>query len=493
MVPIRSWSDAVEIEYVWANMVNSYDEIAYPSGAFRPTHPDGLAAQGAVFGLETAPPETSRVLEIGAGDGSNLIPMAINHPGATFVGFDLAALPVQRGVEAIKAMGLKNVRLIQADIMDVDLGPESFDYIIAHGVYSWVPSPVRDGLVRLVGRCLAPQGVGFISYLTLPGCYLRMAIREELLSGVSDIVDRTARIEAALIRLKAWPQSAEIAGLFPRAIAEEAANIAERSTVGVLAHDELNDFYHPVYIEDFRIHCGCHDLQILGEAEQTEIEEWIAPEGGADETGFDPVARARHADFARGRFFRQSLVARAGAPISRVPRPEHIAGLHVSSFARPKEGVRFECGALAFDLNDPPLVAALARLAAAWPATLPMGGLMPDPARQIALVRLAGMGALELHGAPSNFRMTAGDRPAASPMARLQAARGDGRLTTLRHTMMNVDDDFTRGFIAGLDGARTRQELARDLASRFNLPAEGAMQRLGVILDALARAPLIVQ
>jgi SAM-dependent methyltransferase len=478
-------------------LTNAYDEIAYPSACFRQTHPDRLAAHALLLGLTPAPIEACRVLEIGAGDGSNLAPVALVYPEARFVGFDLAAEPVRRGIESIDALGLRNIRLFQADILDVDrdgdLGDEPFDYIVAQGVYSWVPGGVRDALMRLVRRRLAPGGVAYVSYNALPGDYVRLAIRHDLLFAVRDIPGRTARVEAAMRRLQAWPPASAKQTSFQRALAEEAAVMRRRSAAS-LAHDELADVYHPVYLSDFADHCARNDLQIIAEADPVDFGDWIVAPDAPGTNEHDVVGRAQQNDVAQIRFFRQSLLAPAGAKVRRRLEADVIGGMHVSSHARRGTGRRIECdGGISFDLNDPPLVAVLERLAALWPTTAPVASLGLDESRLMALPWLYSHNAVEFHAAPSRFVTAPGERPAASPLARMQAARGETRLTTLRHTMADVDDEFSRGFVATLDGTRTRAEIARDIAPHFNLAPEAAVGPLGVLLDILARTPLLVQ
>ena len=93
-----------------------------------------------------------RVLEIGCGDGSNLIPMACHLPESRFAGVDLSAAAIAKGRRTIDDLGLANINLVAADLRDIGPDYGSFDYIIAHGVYSWVPAPVRDGLLAVCGR-----------------------------------------------------------------------------------------------------------------------------------------------------------------------------------------------------------------------------------------------------------------------------------------------------------------------------------------------------
>jgi tRNA G46 methylase TrmB len=68
--------------------LTAYDEVLYPSYTHNQTHPDRLATIATLFGLTPAPVERCRVLELGCGNGSNLVPMAYGLPGSEFVGID---------------------------------------------------------------------------------------------------------------------------------------------------------------------------------------------------------------------------------------------------------------------------------------------------------------------------------------------------------------------------------------------------------------------
>src|SRR6185295_13416486 len=153
--------------------LTSYDEVEYPSYAYAQTHPDRLATLATLFGMNPVPINDCRVLELGCGAGGNILPMACSLPGSTFVGIELAGAAVARGNEAIKTLGLKNVSLHQQDVMLIkdELGP--FDYIIAHGLYSWVPEAVREHVLSICRSLLTPQGVAYISYNAYPGSRLR--------------------------------------------------------------------------------------------------------------------------------------------------------------------------------------------------------------------------------------------------------------------------------------------------------------------------------
>src|SRR5262245_58637378 len=158
----------------------SYDEIPYSNTAFSYTHPDCLATVAALYGLTPPPVDRCRVLELGCGRGGNLIPMALALPDSRFLGIDLSARQIASGQEMVTALGLANIELRPFSILDVDESFGLFDYIICHGVYSWVPAEVQDKILAICARNLAPNGVAYVSYNTYPGWHQRGTVREML-------------------------------------------------------------------------------------------------------------------------------------------------------------------------------------------------------------------------------------------------------------------------------------------------------------------------
>ena len=152
-------------------MQTDYDEVPYPSLSYAQTHPDRLATIATLLGLQPAPVTHCRVLELGCAGGGNLLPMAQGLPGSEFVGLDVSEAQITAGQTLRQALGLNNLTLTQMDILDVPAGLGQFDYIIAHGIYSWVPPQVRDKVLQVCQDHLAPQGVAYVSY----NCYPRLA------------------------------------------------------------------------------------------------------------------------------------------------------------------------------------------------------------------------------------------------------------------------------------------------------------------------------
>ncbi|NLX42810.1 MAG: methyltransferase domain-containing protein, partial [Chloroflexi bacterium] len=256
-------------------LATSYDEVPYPWLCYRPSHPSHLFVCATLLGLSPAPAETCRVLELGCALGGNLLPMAASLPGASFVGIDLSPAQIASGQQAVDALGLRNVSLQTKDLSDVTPALGTFDYIIAHGIYSWVPPTVRDHLLRVCHENLAPNGVAYVSYNTLPGWHMILSLREMMLHHARTATDPLA--QAALAR--------ELIAFLAEATADEDNPIegtlmgAWRSILRVqngdprqqvdaaLLHDELAQWNDPVYFYQFVEHAGAHGLQFLVEAD----------------------------------------------------------------------------------------------------------------------------------------------------------------------------------------------------------------------------------
>jgi SAM-dependent methyltransferase len=175
----------------------TYDAIPYPSNPFRQTRPERLAAVAKLFGLEAPPAENCRVLEIGCSMGGNLIAMAQDLPGSRFVGIDASSRQIADGWKMIDRLGLKNIELKHIDILDVPGDFGEFDYIVSHGVYSWVPARVQNKMLEICQRSLAPRGVVYISYNTYPGWHIRGIVRDMMVYRGTQFAEPQARLAQA--------------------------------------------------------------------------------------------------------------------------------------------------------------------------------------------------------------------------------------------------------------------------------------------------------
>ncbi len=471
---------------------NVYDRMAYPGSAFPDTHPDRLATIAHLLGMQPAPPDASRVLELGCGDGANLIALAYALPDSSFVGVDRAAAAIERGRAMIAGIGLTNVRLEAADLLDVPARFGEFDYILAHGVYSWVPEPVRRRSLEICRASLAAQGIAFISYLALPGNRLRDGVRDVMLFHVRSLQEPRERVRQAraIVRMMAdAPFATEQKRAFARSIADE----LDRADDGVIFHDFLADINEPFLFADFVRQAAEAELQFVSEAEYAAgfLPMEKAPPRVADvlrKLERDVLLREQYTDFLRFRGFRQTLLCRKEVLLTRPPPAERVASLIV--------GAHLRVGGDVIDLADHTPVtfqhlrgefvvertlekAALAHIADAWPGflsfdelaervrdTIVAGGAGAEfdaSALQRFLMQCYERGRVQLWTHRPRLAARLPDYPRASDVARWQVAHGSGLVSNLRNESIELGDGFTAAIITLMDGTRDRAQVLDSL------------------------------
>jgi SAM-dependent methyltransferase len=456
-----------------------YDQVAYPSFPYRQAHPLRLGVAAALRNAPFAPVDRARVLEIGCGEGANIIPLAVHYPQGQFVGFDLASTAVEAGRRMVDQLGLSNIRLEARDILQAGADLGEFDYIIAHGVYSWVPEPVREGLLKLVSACLSPTGLAFVSYNALPGCHFRRMMREMMrrhLRGVEGYEARLAKAQELLHFLSDTALDNEIAS---QALKEQSESMLQRDP-RVLFHDELGEVWEPFYLHEFVDAAERHGLQYVGDADAAHWrEEWLPTERGEAVTalvGTDPLANQQYLDFINLRFFRQTILSRAGVPLTAPVEPRWLRGLWARARARLEdpqanledhEPVMFNLEEdIKLSLDHPLLKQALVRIGAHFPQAVAIADLPDDPDIDKGLMQLFAVGRLELETGPTPAVLSPGERPLACPLARLQAASSSPRVTSILHRSVTLQDETARAFLTLLDGTRDRQALVQELRDR---------------------------
>lgn len=468
----------------------TYDDIPYECGAFWETHPDHLAVVARLHGLEPPPVETARVLEIACASGGNLIPMAAELPRARLVGIDLSRRQIEDGKALVERLGIGNVELHAMAVEDLGAQLGDFDYIIAHGLYSWVPAAVRDRVLSACAARLSTGGVAFVSYNVLPGWRSKLSLRDWMLydlEGVEGPRERIARARALLGRVRAdLPDDSAHAQTFRL----EAERLEGRQD-WYLYHEHLESINEPLYHHQFVEHAKTHGLTFLADARALAWPSAQPPSMSASLdrlAGADPARREQHLDFLLDRVFRRSLLVREGSRVG-PPSSAGIAGLRIRAACRsstPEPDVRSqqavefvpaEVGG-ALSTTDPTAKAALVTLEKAWPRSMSFDQVRAGVADRLGdcdeprAARLAEIlfacflnGLVELQSREPPMAVEPGNFPRSSALARHQAAAGIA-VTNLFHRELQPGD-VDRFVLAMLDGTADREALLDRFVARL--------------------------
>lgn len=482
----------------------AYDEIWYVGYPFQQTHPDRLAMLASLFGMQPAPVENCRVLELGCGDGANLIAMAYGLPESRFVGIDLAPKPLEYGKSLAAELGLSNLELRAGDIMEMNESWGQFDYIIAHGFYSWVPDFVREQLMLLCQSLLAPQGVAYISYNAYPGNRIHQMMREMMLYHTRGMSDPTEAVNqgVGLLQFIASrfqdPEPNEDA-IYPALLNREIKRLTGYKPWQIY-HDDFSSQNTSFYFYQFIDQAARHGLQYLAEADYFEMQDFIYPPQIREFLSqFDDqqiIIKEQYMDFLKCRQFRQTLLCREEVELNRSITPQQLNSFYLSSPARPNSAQpdmnadvveEFRGAKKSVLSTDYPLAkAALLYLGEIYPRSVSFEELsltarriltshgfnqtegvnFHDEAKTLAQILFAacGSGLVEMHADAPHFVTDVSERPRASRLAQLQAKRS-AVVSTLVHKNVEMEDPIGQKLLQLLDGTRDHQTLAEDLVA----------------------------
>jgi methyltransferase-like protein/2-polyprenyl-3-methyl-5-hydroxy-6-metoxy-1,4-benzoquinol methylase len=515
-----------------------YDQIPYVSHPYPRGHVDRLATMAILMGMSPRPIESSRVLEIGCAAGGHLIPMAMTIPGSEFIGIDLSSRELAEGQATVSQLGLKNIQLLHKGIEAVGDTLGQFDYIICHGVFSWVPGHVREHILNTCRDCLSPQGVAYISYNTYPGWHFRNVVRDMMLYHARKQTDALARAREGRQLLEFLTKNVPAEkSAYGAALRDESA-IVSRVADWYLCHDHIAQVNDPFYFHQFAALARGKNLQYLGEADFRSM----LPRGASTEVlttlrqfADDIISEQQYLDFMQGTPFRHSLLCHDAVKLNRRPGIDCLEKLHVTIHLKPPaapidplspEPVTFSGPGGSLTTNRPLMKAAVlhllerAPLSAAFPDLFAAASarVNPSPLRPseeiradreaLAAILLKGYytsDLLQFHASPVIFCTAPTERPLATPLARLQAAR-QKHVTNLRHDTTDLSV-LQRLVLRHLDGQHDRPallELLNNAAREGTLvlqpqaeptPAKSAAaleQALETTLTELARRALLM-
>lgn len=496
----------------------SYDELPYKSRAVSTTHPDRLASVAVLYGLKPPPVERCRVLELGCADGGNLLLLSQSIPSAEFVGIDLSPRQIEDGKRQLESLEVANVTLRAMSLMDVDDGFGRFDYIICHGVYSWVPDPVKAKVLSICARNLTPEGVAYISFNAYPGWHMRGMVRDIMRYHTRGMLEPAERVKHARAILNFLARSAQPPdGFHAQALRHEAAKLAEAPDHYVF-HEHLEDDNHPLYFHEFAARVGEAGLRYLGDVRFHILEADMKAQA-SEFLGTrvpDRTELEQYFDFMGNQTFRQCLLTRAENAPSPHPMAEAVPKLRYTTMARcdsPRPDVSTEAPVPfvtifgdTLNVGRPALKAAVLTLFDGWPRSASFDELFAEcrmrlgrtePASEpdraaFATVLLQGHMAnlINFHVYDPPIDTGPAVRPRAGAIVRRQVERNEP-VVSLRMGAAELDD-LEKLLILHLDGTNDHASIVEALTGQA---VAGALRidRAGATVTERAQARAILE
>ena len=516
----------------------SYDAIPYPSHPYEVTHPDHIYTMAKLFKMDAKVPDEASILELGGASGGNLIPMAAQMPNAKFVGVDLSARQIADGQATIDRLGLKNIQLFARDFNDIDDSYGKFDYILCHGVFSWVPPAAQHRILELCHERLAPNGIAYISYNAYPGWFMRGMIRQMMLHHIKHVANPVEKVKQARALLSFIVDSTEGQTTPYAEVLKQELEMLSKHSDAYLFHDHLEDNNHPMFFYQFMELATANKLQFVGESSLASMITSNLPPKAAEaltKLTTDLHHRSQYTDFVTNRMFRQSLLCHANLSVNRHLDEPRIEGARFASAIQVETAdhnlsneveMVFKCAnGRKLQVKNSALKALLLTLAEAWPVSLTaaeiservnkrlsellvVGEHEQVPTEKIVstnMLQLLVRGDVDIRFLPDRFAAEASDHPKLSDLARLQAASGHP-VTNLRHGMVNLDP-LTRLLVQAIDGTKSKADLVQNVADlatagKLNISVKGdkpvdmeAVHRATIdkVLEQLRKSALLVQ
>jgi len=467
--------------------ITPYDAIPYESKSFPQTHPDRIATLGRLFGMNPAPVTHSRVLELGCAGGGNLIPMAFHLPESDFLGIDLSNRQVLRGQRFIDKLSLQNIQIQNASIMDIDSTWGQFDYIIAHGVFSWVPTEIREKIIFICSNNLNPNGIAYVSYNTYPGWHMREMIRHAMLYHANQFTDTSEKIQQARAVVDFLSNAVPVENNHYGILLKDELKLIRNSSDAYLFHDHMEEVNAPIYFHQFIEHANKHNLQYLGEADFSTMLTSGFPKKVNDtlnRISQNIISTEQYMDFLRNRQFRQTLLCHKGQELRRNLNGKHTKGLLIASALRPvkepidytndKKQLFIEPSGSSVETSYPLTKSTLAVIKDLWPRVADFDDLFEEANRRLDDLLLSNVtnrkkskqiladdllycytaNALEFHTWQADFVTIVSKKPKVSKLAAYQAAESH-IVVNQRHETVYLDP-VSQHMVPLLDGTKDR-------------------------------------
>lgn len=451
---------------------NAYDSVPYESYSYPQTHPEHLHTIARLFGM--APPDfrKAKILELGCASGGNLLPLATLYPDCRIAGIDLSKEQIDKANRHKDNLGLSNVDFRQMDIMDVSPNFGTFDYIIVHGILSWVPDEVAGKILDICRDNLSENGLAVVSYNTLPGWNFVRSLREMMLFHTDRFTDPKEKIGQSRALLDFLAENAQSESY--RQVVDQERQMLAKVNDSYLFHDHLESHNRPFYFHEIMGMAKERGLQYVGDSSLPSMFVGNLPKGAMEKLGSvgEISLQEQYMDFITNRRFRTTILAKKDAPVNRALTTSQIFDFTLSANIKPGEENTEPKDKMAFTYGNNQTFAVSSKAGAAL--MLEISGMktrfdMKEAAERTAKkykisleavekaaqevgLRLVMAGILNIHSEKERAAREAGKKPEVYALARYQATiPGTTMLTNVRGESIGTDV-FANHFIRYMDG-----------------------------------------
>lgn len=477
------------------DIASSYDAVPYESFPFKQSHPAHLFTMATLFKMTPTPIEKCRVLELGCSSGGNIIPLAMNYPDSEFVGIDISRAEIEIGLNHQKALKLNNLTLKEMSISNFNKKEGKFDYIICHGVYSWVDNKTRKKILSICKNNLTPNGVAYISYNTLPGWNMVNSIRELMLWHTQSIEDPKQKVTQARMILKFIADGlSEDSSPYAQFLNQEIKGLTKQAD-NYIMHEHLSYYNEPIYFFQFMEEAKKHELAYLSDAMISTMFSGNLPPSFSSELGKvkNIIAANQYMDFIRNNRFRSTLLCHESQKIDRKLSAEDMskcylqlkANLSGNEFTeemiKSKEEIKFSLGGVAIKSQNPNYKALFYilyqnrfhllhydEIKEKLKQYVEMDSKAMDKFlfEEVNLMRMVLAGIIHFSFYAPDYHLTLSDKPTACPLTRYQASM-QNYVTNRLHSVTRLDP-FAKAMIPLLDGTHSHADVIKKLVEKIN-------------------------
>jgi len=466
---------------------DEYNKTPYQSFPFSHTHPTHLFTIAKLFGLNPKPIEKARVLELGCASGGNLIPMGYHFPTSECLGIDISNKQIDDGIQQLMDLDIKNVTLRHQSLLDFGPKEGKFDYIICHGVYSWVDNEAREKILKICNENLSKNGIAYISYNTFPGWNMVNSVRELMMWHTKNLTDPVAKANQARSVLKFIGDGLQEDKSPYATFLRNEIQLLSMHADSYLLHEHLSSYNDPVYFHQFMDQANNADLSYLADAFlATMFTENLPPQFANELKKINNiVTTGQYMDFIRNQRFRCTLLCHQDQKINRSLKTTDIEDFYLQFTGKTDNPnlnekdigqgneISFANASVTLKLRN--TLSQLAMLIMYQEQLKPMhykelceqliirSSTKEMPAikhhlnEELNLMRTVLAGLVQISSYPANYVLTLSEKPIACPYARYLATK-QVFATNRRHQAIRLDP-LTKSLLPLLDGTRYLSEL----------------------------------